>query len=149
MTIDPSALHEFTEVRPSLTPGAGLGLFATRFIPRGTIWWCARPDNVIRLSRQQYKMLLRSHLAQSESSRHLLRVIHGYCYFNKTADEAVLTLDDGRFVNHSDQPNSVGEPSNPAVAVAARDIAPGEEITEDYRTYSLQSWNVPDEPFLQ
>jgi SET domain-containing protein len=60
----------------------------------------------------------------------------------------VIAIDDGRFVNHSNDPNSVGVPGNCNESMAARDIAPGDEITEDYRTYSMAGWGVPDQPFV-
>jgi hypothetical protein len=61
----------------------------------------------------------------------------------------VVAIDDSRFVNHSDNPNSMSAPEDPNnQAMAARDIEPGEEITEDYRTYSMNTWDMPDERYL-
>lgn len=148
MFINPAALPEFTQVRRSLVPGAGLGLFATRFIPRNTVWWRATADNVLRLSRRQYEVLVTSHLANSELSRQFVNVIQIFGYSTGNAEEVVIAIDDGRFVNHSDDPNSVGAPGNSNESMAARDIAPGDEITEDYRTYSMAAWGVPDQPFV-
>jgi SET domain-containing protein len=149
MLIDPSALHEFTEVRASLLPGAGLGLFATKLIRGGTVWWKARKDNVIRVSRQQYELLLKSHLQHSELSQQLVRAMQVFGYINGATDEVVIAIDDGRFVNHSANPNSIAALDDPNEgAMAARDIAPGEEITEDYRSYSSSTWALPEQPFL-
>lgn len=149
MLIDPAALHEFTEVRASLLLGAGLGLFATKRIRKGTVWWRARKDNVIRISRQQYELLSNSHLQHSELSQQLLRAIQVFGYINCETDEVVIAIDDGRFVNHSPKPNSVAALEDPNEgAMAARDIEPGEEITEDYRTYSSSDWAIPEPGFL-
>ena len=53
------------------------------------------------------------------------------------------------FTNHSDTPNSYGVYPNADVfgwSVASRDIAKGEEITEDYRTF-CDDWQ--SYPFLK
>jgi hypothetical protein len=150
MIIDPAALHEFTEVRQSALPGAGLGLFATRPIPRGVVWWKATPDNCVCVTRRQYEILLRSHLASSAWSCEFLNAIQMFGYINDDTNELVVAIDDSRFVNHSGDPNSMSAPDDPNnQAMAARDIEPGEEITEDYRTYSMNTWDMPDEPYLK
>jgi uncharacterized protein len=149
MTINPAALHEFTEVRMSAVPGAGLGLFATRGISAGAVWWKATSVNCVCVSRAQYDTLLRSHLALSGWSREFLNAIQMFGYINDDTNELVVAIDDSRFVNHSDDPNSMSAPDDPNnQAMAARDIEPGEEITEDYRTYSMNTWGMPDEPYL-
>lgn len=149
-TIDPAALGEFTEVRESTVAGAGLGLFATRLIPGGTVWWKAGPDNCVCVSRKQYDILMASHLKHSAWSREFLNAMQMFGYINDDTDELVVAIDDSRFVNHSDTPNSISNPEDPNnQAMAARDILPGEEILEDYRTYSMNTWDLPDEPYLE
>jgi SET domain-containing protein len=140
-------LEDFTEVRPS--PIGGVGLFATRRIPKGTVWWAAGTDNVLNVSRRQYDQLVASELAASEESRKLLEIIQMFGYINDDTNEVVVALDNSRFVNHSDSPNSICDPEDPNNrAMADRDIEPGEEITEDYRTYSMNTWDMPDESYL-
>lgn len=149
MSTEPSALRQFTEVRASTTAGAGLGLFATRLIPRGTVWWKATPENCIRVSRRQYEVLFESQLASSPWSQGLLDAIQIFGYINDDDDELIVAVDDSRFVNHSEHPNSDGGPEDPNNhSMATRDIQPGEEITEDYRTYGKSAWDMPDEPYL-
>ena len=148
--IDPTALHEFTEVRASTVPGAGLGLFATRLISSNTVWWKATPDNCVNVSRKQYDILMASHLEHSVWSRDFLNAIQMFGYINDDTNELVVAIDDSRFVNHSDTPNSISNPEDPNnQAMAVRDILPGEEILEDYRTYSMNTWDMPDEPYLE
>lgn len=149
MTIDPENLATFTEVRRSALPGAGLGLFATRRIPAGAVWWRATAANVINVPRAAYDTLLRSHLDGSPVSRELLNALQTFGYINDETGELVVAIDDSRFVNHSDTPNSASWPEDPNnQAMALRDIEPGEEITEDYRTYSMETWDMPEEPYL-
>jgi SET domain-containing protein len=149
-TIDPGALHEFTEVRESTVPGAGLGLFATKLIPSGVVWWSATEVNCVCVTRKQYEILMASHLENSAWSREFLNAIQMFGYINDDTDELVVAIDNSRFVNHSDTPNSLSNPEDPNnQAIAGRDIYPGEEILEDYRTYSMNTWDMPDEPYLR
>lgn len=146
---DPRALGTYTEVRPSRTPGAGLGLFATRHIPRGTIWWRDFGDNVLALTRGQYETLRRYQSAQDPSCRQLLEAIDKFGYVDRDAGTLVVALDWGRFVNHSPTPNSGGSDADPErESMALCDIEPGDEITEDYRTYDSDAWGLAPEPFL-
>jgi SET domain-containing protein len=115
-----------TNLRPS--PIEGLGLFAARPIPKGTITWAFDPrfdllfdaEEVERLPALQRDLMLR----------------HGYLSIQ--LHKYVLCADDARFWNHSATPNNAQilrpgdvEPAN----VALRDIAAGEELTVDYRTF--------------
>jgi hypothetical protein len=93
---------------------------------------------------------MKSNLENSTWSRELLNAIQMFGYINDDTNELVVAVDDSRFVNHSDDPNSISNPDDPNnQAMAARDIEPGEEITEDYRTYSMNTWDMPDEPYLR
>lgn len=149
-TIDTARLHEYTEVRESSVPGAGLGLFATQRIPKGTVWWEATADNCVRVTLKQYEVLKKSHLESSAWSRELLNAFQMFGYIDGETDELVVAVDDSRFVNHSDNPNSMPAPHDPDnQSVAALDIEPGEEILEDYRSYAMGTWDMPDEPYLR
>lgn len=70
----------------------------------------------------------------AEFKKHLMT----YAYISKGHAHGMLVLccDNERFVNHSENPNSitVGDTS-----IAARDIAVGEEITENYRDF-CEDW---------
>ena len=57
---------------------------------------------------------------------------------SRQSHQYILCSDDARFFNHSDTPNTesrevAGE--DEVITVAKRDIQPGEELTDDYRTF--------------
>jgi hypothetical protein len=90
-------------------------------------------ENVIVLSSEQ---AAREHLRQlglDEAKDFLEKMYFGngrlYCDY-----------DDGRFLNHSKAPNVGGCGDVLTVAVALRDIAAGEELTEDYELYDYPDW---------
>ncbi len=63
--------------------------------------------------------------------------LHRYCYREKEAPEKyILDFDNGRFMNHQDEPNTCDACiDNVWYLVATRDIAQGEELTCDYRDF--------------
>jgi uncharacterized protein len=140
-------LDHYTELRSS--PLHGLGLFAKRDIPRGTIWWKTNRSNIMLLGHSQYKTLKASHI--NDTIGNLLEIARIYGYFSAKLDSIVVCLDNARFVNHSFEPNS-GAPDNgdPLSSVALRDIVAGEEITEDYTLYDICPWCkiTCSDPFL-
>lgn len=140
-------LDHCVELRPS--PLHGLGLFATKDIPKGTIWWKAKRTNVLLLNRSQYTTLLSSHI--NGTVQNLLDIASIYGYYSAKLDSIVVCLDNARYVNHSFEPNS-GAPENgdPLASVTLRDIRAGEEMTEDYSSYDQCQWSkiTCSEPFL-
>lgn len=131
-------LNQYIDVGQS--PIHGLGLFAKREIPAGTIWWKASRNNVLLINRTQYETLLNSHT--NGTINQLLDIATIYGYYSRRMDSIIVCLDNARYVNHSEQPNS-GAPydGNPLCSVALRDILPGEEILEDYAQYDLCPWS--------
>lgn len=103
----------------------GLGLFAKNKILKGTKIWELTPGIDIKIGKKQHEAL-------PEIPR---KYIHTYSYRDKITGDYVLTGDNDRFTNHSDNPNSkcIGFGSNAEITVALRDIAQNEEITVDYR----------------
>lgn len=119
-------VHPDTELR-FVSPEIGWGVFATRRIPRGTITWALdaldqrfRPAEIVTLP--DYAR------AQLEK----------YSYVDARGDH-ILCWDHARFFNHSCAANclSVGYDFE----LAVRDIAAGDELTDDYGTLN------PSEPF--
>jgi len=94
----------------------GYGLFAKVPIKKGEI--ISQETNIIKMSIQVYE-----NLPASEK-----RVWETYAY--PYLGNMVLTMDDGRYINHSDKPNVV------SAQVASRDIEAGEELNEDYSDYT-------------
>jgi SET domain-containing protein len=114
----------------------GLGLFADKFIPKGTIVW--KRDFVLDISIPKKEVVYFDEVEKNS-------ILHySYLDFN---DNYVLCADDARFMNHSDNPNLEsqlisGDPlsdiSNWA-DIASKDIEIGEEITCDYTKFDLDS----------
>ena len=139
-------VNEWTEVRPSKI--AGLGLFAKKFMPKGTCWFQSKPEDQILITKQQYLTLLQSN--DSPLTAGFLKAIKTYSYYEKHQDALVFCIDNARYVNHSTDPNSGGdEIDSPLKSVALRDIQEGEEITENYLTYDPCPWAASCEDFLK
>ncbi len=103
----------------------GIGLFADQRIPAGTVVWRFDPSFDLHFPEPAYA-------AAPPVQKHHLDY---YGFLSKATREHIYSVDDSRFMNHSDTPNMVvtygageGEPT----MVARRDIAPGEEITVNY-----------------
>ena len=131
-------LGHYTEVRQS--PLHGMGLFAKIDIPAGTVWWKARRSQVILLNQRQYLTLMSSQL--NAVMDNLLTIASIYGYYSIRLDSIIICLDDARYVNHSDTPNS-GAPLNgdPLCSMTLREIRAGEEITENYSCYDYCAWS--------
>ena len=115
-------LHPDTDVR-LISPTIGRGVFATRFIPKGTVVWvrCALDR---RFSPAEVAAL-------PAPSRDLVEL---YAYIDGAGD-SILCWDGGRYINHSCDPAMVG--AGPDIEIAARDLAPGDELTCEYGYLNL------------
>lgn len=96
-----------------------LGLFANAFIPAGTSIAEYREGFDLALSTEQVAVL-------PDATRHQFLK---HAFWSSALQRHVCDGDDGRFTNHSDQPNSQ---QAGLASFAVRDIAVGEEITLDY-----------------
>ena len=123
----------YTYPSKSIIPGAGLGLFAKRFIPRGTEWFIGSDKNALFITPTTH-FSLKNSMNNSEQSKTLYEMIILYAYCDPFSHSLVLSMDQGRYVNHSNKPNSELSTENPYTSVALRDIQEGEEIVEDYHT---------------
>jgi SET domain-containing protein len=130
-------IEEYCEVRKSKIHG--LGLFAKKRIPKSTIWWHARPQDILIISKEQFLTF-----EQSIKSPLVEDYLHGlltYSYYERNLDSLIFCLDNSRYVNHSFNDNSgASEDENGFCSVALRDIESGEEITENYCKYTKCSW---------
>lgn len=117
-----------TQVKAS--PIAGLGLFAAEKISAGQVWWTYDTRIDRTFSQEEIDAL-------PERTQQWLKT---YAYLQ--SGKWVLCGDHAMFVNHCDQPNSITVGSE---SIALRDIAPGEEIVENYREF-CEDW--PLIPFL-
>jgi SET domain-containing protein len=109
----------------------GIGLIAQEFIPNGAKVWEFQPGFDVLIPEADLGRL-------SPAARE--QVIY-WAYFDLITRTFVLSSDDDRFANHSDEPNTrlVGD-----CAVATRDIQPGEEITDDYTELVMLNFPVPN-----
>ncbi|MBF0120780.1 MAG: SET domain-containing protein-lysine N-methyltransferase [Desulfobacterales bacterium] len=129
---------ELTEVKESNVHG--LGLFAKKDIPKGTVWWQGiNGINIILINKSQYHIFRNS--VENNLSSKLWEIINIYQYYSSSLDSLVVCLDNSRFVNHSDNPNSGSDKiSQPLVSIAKCDINKGEEIFENYGNYEICQW---------
>src|SRR5262245_54589509 len=107
------------DARRGESPIHGLGLFAHEFIPAGTVIWKFKLNFDSLIPPDMLPLL-------SPVARQQLML---YSAYDAEDGYYVLSADDDRFTNHSNDPNSraIG-----GTTVALRDIHPGEEITIDY-----------------
>ncbi|KAA9339984.1 SET domain-containing protein [Adhaeribacter soli] len=106
---------------------SGIGLFADQFISKGAIIWKYTEGVDLKLSDEQ--------LAELEKE-YPLDNLKKYLYRSKSSHLHILCGDDGRFINHSFQPNtSDTSEDDEGFTIAASDIQPGEEITSDYNGF--------------
>jgi uncharacterized protein len=116
-------IHPSSELR-HVNDAIGVGVFATRDIPRGTIVW-AMDELDQRISPSRLECLGARYEA----------LLDRYAYVGP-GGERILCWDLARFVNHSCDANSVSTGWDFDIAV--RDIAAGEEITNDYGALNLE-----------
>lgn len=98
----------------------GIGVFAEEFVSKGTVIYKYLEGFDIIYSDEQYIKL----------PEHIRDYILHYGYYSKDEGGYVLCGDDGRFVNHSTDPNI--QMYNRTDTIAIKDINIGDEITEDY-----------------
>lgn len=119
-------MHPDTELR-YINDEIGYGVFATKLIPKGTIVWVQDDlDQVLDPAFVEKLDPLRKQDVLKYS-------------FKNQFGQYILCWDKARFVNHSFHPTCVATMYD--LELAARDILPGEELTDDYGTLNL------DEPF--
>jgi uncharacterized protein len=117
-------------VKTILAPSSieGLGVFAAEYIKAGTVVWKFSSDVDLLLSDAEIASL----------PQIVSEVCKRYAYRHGRQNNYVLCGDDAKFVNHSDDPNTVGvypPGDDQGLDIAVRDIEEGEEITCDYRTF--------------
>lgn len=115
-------MHPSTELR-FINPDVGYGVFATEFIPRGTVVWVlCRLDIVLPAE------------ATATLPGPYLPIIDKYAYADGHGNQ-VLCWDHGRYLNHSCSPAMLG--LGREIEIAVRDIAAGDELTCDYGCLGL------------
>jgi SET domain-containing protein len=124
-------LHPDTEVR-WISEEIGCGIVATCDIPKGTVTWVMDPLD--RLFDSQQVAALPDRCRET---------LYKYSYRNRDG-RYVFCWDNTRFMNHSFNPNCITTAYNFELAV--RDIAEGEELTNDYGSLNiLEPFHASDE----
>jgi hypothetical protein len=116
-------MHPDTELRP-VAESIGLGVFAKKDIPKGTIVYTMDPlEVVISYKRKQS-------LPEAVN-----KILDKYSYID-ARKRYILSWDQAKFVNHSCEPNTIT--SGYGFEIAIRDIAAGEQITDDYGLLNIE-----------
>ena len=118
-----------TKLEKSQIPNAGLGCFAVELIPKGTKIWEFNSD----FDRVYSKNVIKG-LSLLE-----LEYLDKYSYRNNGL--YYLCVDNGRFINHSIDPNTF-EDNKIQATYASRDIQRDEEILSDYRTFGVNTGDL-------
>jgi SET domain-containing protein len=125
-----------TYVGPSAIEG--VGIFAAEPIPAGAVIWRLEESLDLLLTDEQMRRL--PHVQKSFLER------YGYPHMTQEGI-TVLEFDNGRFMNHSDAPNT--DFTDPDTGWAIRDIAAGEEITCNYREFDPSFVMQPGRVFVE
>ncbi len=124
-------------VKTTLAPSPihGSGLFSNEPIASGTDVW--RFQEGFDLEKTPAEVAALPTVAQDWFKK--------YGYLDHHIDQYILSFDDARFMNHSDDPNVRPDYNRHrcAVGIAVRDIAKGEELTINYRELEHSSWLSP------
>lgn len=115
-------IYPHTELR-FINDQIGFGVFATKFIPKGTIMWAL--DGLDQILEPIYFDTLDKYSSE---------VLKKYSYRNQEG-KYILCWDLGRYLNHSFHANCMGTAYEFEVAI--RDIYPGEQLTDDYGSLNM------------
>lgn len=122
-------IHPHTQIRHK-DDLIGYGVFATAFIPCGTLLWVH--DALDMIFSQTYFDRLPAHYQE----------LMDHYAFRNTLGDYVLCWDAARMVNHSCSPTSAG--TEFGFEIALRDLEMGEEITNDYALLNLKDYESFD-----
>ena len=102
----------------------GLGVFLVAPLRRGELIWRfdSRIDRVYALDEL------------ATLPQHVQTYLRTYSTWHAPSGLFVLCGDNGRYFNHSEQPNTVSNAISFGEDHAARDLNAGEELTSDYST---------------
>ena len=104
----------------------GVGVYAAVPISKGDVIWEFTPDVDWKIEQEDMERF-------PEPFQSRLRM---YSYLDESG-VYVLCGDNARFMNHSDVPNC--DDTGGRRTIALHDIAEGEELTCDYRTFDMES----------
>ena len=115
-----------TRIGPSRIQG--IGLFADQDIKKGTAIWRFTPGFDLKFTDEQIKRL------PPRARKYIIK----YSWKSDRSHLRCFSLDDGKYFNHSDNPNALSryyDGEEEVVTKVIRDIKKGEEITDNYRSF--------------
>jgi uncharacterized protein len=115
-------IHPHTELR-HINDTVGYGVFATKFIPEGTIVY-VKDSLEIEVSEEDYQ----------KHPKLMQDVIEKYSYIDERGYR-ILSWDIGKYVNHCCNCNTMS--TGYGFEIAIRDIQAGEQITDEYGIFNL------------
>jgi uncharacterized protein len=111
-----------------ISDNVGCGVFATAFIPKGTIVY-VKDFMELSITPSQYEKL--PHVLQEK--------VEKYSYIENQGNR-IVSWDHGKYVNHCCDCNTIS--TGYGFEIAIRDIHPGEEITDEYGLFNVPA-NMP------
>lgn len=115
-------IHPNTELR-HINDTVGYGVFATNFIPEGTIIY-VKDSLELEISEDEY----------NKQPAIMQDVIEKYSYIDEKGNR-ILSWDTGKYVNHCCNCNTMS--TGYGFEIAIRDIQKGEEITDEYGIFNI------------
>jgi len=116
-------IHPNSELR-FINPQVGYGVFATAFIPEGTIVYI-KDSLEIEVSPQDY----------NNHSQEMQEQIEKYSYIDERGYR-IISWDFAKYVNHCCNCNTMS--TGYGFEIAIRDIFPNEQITDEYGIFNLE-----------
>jgi hypothetical protein len=114
----------------------GKGIYVSEDVKENTcIWTYKLNDNVFEYSEEQ-SILHLNNLQNLKEQQRFLELTFG------KGDNLCLIIDDGKYVNHSEDPNCKTDLNN-GNCYALRDIKKDEEILEDYNNFTHPQFLFP------
>lgn len=107
-----------------ISPEVGYGVFATQFIPKGTITYIKDSLETV-ISPTDYLL----HNAEMQS------MIEKYSYIDESGNR-IVSWDFAKYVNHCCRCNTIS--TGYGFEIAIRDIQVGEQITDEYGIFNLE-----------
>jgi hypothetical protein len=109
----------------------GLGVFAGRLIPAGTVVWVEDSLDT-RIPVATVRAL----------GGPMREAVYRAAYRPHGAGYYLLCWDGAKYVNHACEPNCLSV--MPGLEIAVRDIAPGEQLGNHYAFFGLEAWEIFD-----
>jgi len=115
-------IHPGTELR-YIDADIGFGVFATAFIPRGTLVY-VQDELDISITEDEFDAM----------DEHMQRNVEHYSFIDQHGHR-VLCWDHAKYVNHCCHPNIIS--TGYGFEIAITDIAEGEQVTDDYGLFNV------------